>query len=157
MPRQRAGKAQTEVGEVQRLVEILRLVIRTFGTHREVERKLGMRTGYLSRIFGGAVELRVEHILAVCRALELAPAEFFSLAFPIGPEAVTPAGKKLFAALQQPGPAAGSAAAKLRLQLQAPKTPNKSLTTEEVDAHIRTTMGEFLVAFGKLFGGSGQR
>jgi hypothetical protein len=29
------------------------------------------------------------------------------------------------------------------------------LTSDEVDARIRSTMGEFLVAFGKLFGGGG--
>jgi hypothetical protein len=129
------------------------VVIRTFGTNREVERKLGMRPGYLSRIFGGAVELRAEHILAVCRALELLPGEFFALAFPIGPEPVTAAGRKVFGALRQPGPA-GPAAAKP--QTPAPRSSGTPLTAEEVDARIRTTMGEFLVAFGKLFGGTGQ-
>jgi hypothetical protein len=93
--------------EVQRVVELVRMVIRTFGTNREVERTLGMRPGYLSRIFGGAVELRMEHVLAVCRALEVAPGEFFALAFPTGPEPVTEAGRKMFARLR---PRAGLAA-----------------------------------------------
>jgi transcriptional regulator with XRE-family HTH domain len=140
------------MGEVQRLVELLRMVIRTFGTNREVERKLGMRPGYLSRIFGGAVELRVEHILAVCRALEVAPGEFFALAFPTGPEPVTEAGRKMFARLRPQGQPVVPA---LPQPKPAAKPGSGLLTAEEVDARIRSTMGEFLVAFGKLFGGGG--
>lgn len=140
--------------EVQRLVELLRMVIRTFGTNREVERKLGMRPGYLSRIFGGAVELRMEHVLAVCRALDVAPGEFFTLAFPTGPEPVTEAGSKMFARLRPKG---GQASLPQIPQPPASKPPIKAggtlLTTDEVDARIRSAMGEFLVAFGKLFGG----
>jgi hypothetical protein len=112
-----------------------------------------MRPGYLSRIFGGAVELRVEHILAVCRALEVAPGEFFALAFPTGPEPVTEAGRKMFARLRPQGQPPSP------VLPQPPKPAVKPgsglLTTEEVDACIRSTMGEFLVAFGKLFGGGG--
>lgn len=144
--------------EVQRVVELLRTVIRTFGTNRMIERKLGMRPGYLSRIFGGAVELRLEHVLSVCRALDVAPGEFFALAFPNGsePATVTEAGRKMFARLRpKAGPGVGAPlpdGAQVKPSARPGTTP---LTADEVDARIRTTMGEFLVAFGKLFGGSG--
>lgn len=142
------------MAEVKRLVGLLRAVIRVFGTNREVERKLGMRPGYLSRIFGGAVELRAEHILAVCRALELQPGEFFALAFPGAQAPVTKAGRKLFGELRPSGPEAPVGP---QAPVPQPPRPGTALTLEEVDARIRGSMGDFLLAFGKLLSGGGQR
>src|SRR6478672_9438637 len=73
--------------EVDRLLLVLRTVIRILGHPlREVERRLGLHPSYLGRLFQGVIEPKVEHVLAVSRALGLAPAEFFDLVYPQRPD-----------------------------------------------------------------------
>ena len=89
---------------------VLRTAIRLLGlTNREVERRLGMTPSYLGRIFGGSIELKVEHVLAIARAMGLAPAELFELAYPRRPDPPTEAAKtirKLLRDMQPPEPEA---------------------------------------------------
>jgi transcriptional regulator with XRE-family HTH domain len=69
--------------EVQRLINILRTAMRILGvTNREVERRIGMSPSYLTRVFSGGIELKVEHLLQISKAIGLEPAEFFHLAYP---------------------------------------------------------------------------
>lgn len=51
-------------------------------TNREVERRLGWSSGYLSRLFAGLMELRVEHVLNVCSVTGFPPGEFFRAVYP---------------------------------------------------------------------------
>lgn len=51
-------------------------------SNRDVEKSLGLSYGYLSRLFAGTIELKVEHILSILEVIGLAPAEFFHLAYP---------------------------------------------------------------------------
>lgn len=68
---------------VQRITKLLRAAVQFLGvSHRQIERSMGLSTGYLSRIFSGKVELRMEHVLGVCAAINLPPAAFFEAAFP---------------------------------------------------------------------------
>src|SRR5262245_9811495 len=70
--------------ETQRLLLTLRTAIQALGLSiREVERRMELSTGYLSRILGGKVELRVDHVCAIARTLGLEPAEIFQAAFPL--------------------------------------------------------------------------
>ncbi|HYX25756.1 MAG TPA: helix-turn-helix domain-containing protein [Thermoanaerobaculia bacterium] len=89
---------------------VLRTAIRLLGlTNREIERRLGMTPSYLGRIFGGSIELKVEHVLAISRAMGLEPAEFFELAYPRRPDPPTEAAKtirKLLRDMQPPEPEA---------------------------------------------------
>jgi transcriptional regulator with XRE-family HTH domain len=99
--------------ETQKLITVLQTATKVLGIPlREVERRMGLSTGYLSRVLSGKVELRVDHICAIARAMELEPAEIFRAAFPLdatppsaaalkirgavtsfaSPEAVTPGG-----------------------------------------------------------------
>jgi transcriptional regulator with XRE-family HTH domain len=93
-----------EKKEVDRLLLVLRTVIRILGySAREIERRSGMTPSYLGRLFGGIIELKVEHVLAISRALGLAPAEFFELAYPQRPDSPSETSKaihKLLRALQ---------------------------------------------------------
>jgi transcriptional regulator with XRE-family HTH domain len=73
----------SDKAEVDRLLNVLRTSIRLLGlTNREIERRLGLTPSYISRIFSGTIELKMEHVLAIARAIGLAPWEFFELAYP---------------------------------------------------------------------------
>lgn len=69
--------------EIQRLLQMLRVAMRILDvSNRDVEKALGLSYGYLSRLFSGAIELKVEHILQILEVIGLTPAEFFQLAYP---------------------------------------------------------------------------
>ncbi|HEY0511198.1 MAG TPA: helix-turn-helix transcriptional regulator [Thermoanaerobaculia bacterium] len=69
--------------EVDRLMNVLRTAIRLLGlSNREIERRLSLTPSYISRLFAGAIELKVEHVMAITRAVGLQPWEFFELAYP---------------------------------------------------------------------------
>jgi transcriptional regulator with XRE-family HTH domain len=69
--------------ETQHVIQILRTAMRVLGlTNAEIERRLGVSGGYLTRLFGGVMELRFEHIVDISRAMGLEPEEVLQLAFP---------------------------------------------------------------------------
>ncbi len=69
--------------ETQRLVNLLKMTLRLVGlSHREVARRMGMSPSYLSKLFSGASDIRLEHVVRICQAANLEPAEFFSMAYP---------------------------------------------------------------------------
>lgn len=74
--------------EVRRVAAALRTVIRLSGvSHRRIERELQMSTGYLTRLLGGQVQLRVSHVLLICEVIELPVGSFFAAVFPAVPPA----------------------------------------------------------------------
>jgi transcriptional regulator with XRE-family HTH domain len=69
--------------EIVRVAGALKTAVRLSGvSQRRIERDMGLCPGYLSRIFGGKVELRVRHILGVCQAIQLPADSFFQAVFP---------------------------------------------------------------------------
>jgi transcriptional regulator with XRE-family HTH domain len=69
--------------ETQRLVNLLKVSLRILGiSNREIARRLEMSPSYVSKLFSGASPLRVDHLISVCRAAGMEPAEFFALAYP---------------------------------------------------------------------------
>jgi hypothetical protein len=52
---------------------------------REIEVALGVGHGKLDRILDGTLELRVRHVLALARVLEVSPKDFLDLAYPEPP------------------------------------------------------------------------
>jgi len=65
------------------LCEVLKKAIGALGlTQKEVEHRLGLSQGYLSRLFGGQIDLKVDHIAQIARVLDVKPEEIFRLAFP---------------------------------------------------------------------------
>ena len=69
--------------ETEHIIQILKTSMRVLGfTNREIEQKLGVSGGYLTRLFNGTMELRFEHIVDIARAIGLEPEEVFHLAYP---------------------------------------------------------------------------
>lgn len=69
--------------ETAHLIQTLKTAMRVLGfTNREVEKRLGVSGGYLTRLFNGVMELRLEHIVDIAGVIGLEPAEIFHLAYP---------------------------------------------------------------------------
>ncbi|HET9229293.1 MAG TPA: helix-turn-helix transcriptional regulator [Thermoanaerobaculia bacterium] len=77
--------------EVRRATQLLEALIQAIGmSQEEVEQRLEASPGYLGRLLSGRVELKLRHILAVLRALEIEPSLFFHTLYPeAGPEGGT--------------------------------------------------------------------
>jgi hypothetical protein len=51
-------------------------------TGREAEAVLGIGHGNLERLLNGTLELRIRHVLALARHLQVSPADFFAMGCP---------------------------------------------------------------------------
>lgn len=128
--------------EIKRLLNVLRTAMKILDiTNREVEKKLGLSYGYLSRLFAGAIELKIEHILDICQAIGLRPAEFFHLAYPRVPIPGTPAATKLRDVLQgfQPQGTDG----------EEPDPLHPGLSHEEIERMMLASLRKLLADLGK--------
>ena len=94
--------------ETQRLINLLKATLRVLGiSHREIARRIGMSPSYISKLFSGVSDLHLDHVIQICEAADLEPAEFFSLAYPRQPAGNSLAARKLrelLQALQVPQP-----------------------------------------------------
>jgi hypothetical protein len=69
--------------EVRRAAKLLEALIQAIGVcPDELEKRLEASPGYVGRLFSGAVELKLRHILAILRILEIEPALFFQTLYP---------------------------------------------------------------------------
>jgi transcriptional regulator with XRE-family HTH domain len=96
------------------LAKALKKAISTFGlTLKEVEHRLGLSRGYLSRLFGGQMDIKVDHVVQIGEVLGVEPEELFRLAFP--PDASSPSQRAMLlreafgVTAPEPGPQAPSA------------------------------------------------
>jgi transcriptional regulator with XRE-family HTH domain len=72
-----------EKEEVKRLLELLRTLMRMLGfSNREVERRMGLNHGSVSRVFSGIIEAKLELVLGAAKAIGLEYDEFFAFAYP---------------------------------------------------------------------------
>ena len=70
-------------GEMARLMELLRTIVRMLGyTNRDVERRAGLNHATAVRYFRGEGEPKLEFVLAVVSAIGLEHWEFFDIAYP---------------------------------------------------------------------------
>jgi transcriptional regulator with XRE-family HTH domain len=128
--------------EVERLMNVLRTAIRLLGlSNREIERRLGLTPSYLSRLFGGYIELKVEHVMAIARAIGLHPAELFELAYPRRPQPASEAYEAIRSMLRGMQP----------VEEPRPAAPaGQTLTPEEIDRRIQESVRK---AFRELANG----
>jgi hypothetical protein len=67
--------------EVRHYAGVLRQAIRAAGLSvTEVERRLGVGLKSLRRVFGGQVDLKFKHVVAVLRIIGMSHEEFFEIA-----------------------------------------------------------------------------
>ena len=86
--------------ETQHLLNVLRSAIRVLGyTFNDVAEKLGVGSGYLSRLFAGKIELKVDHVVNISRAIGFEPEEILHLAYPRVKEPQTLAAQQYLALL----------------------------------------------------------
>ncbi len=109
-------------------------------TNREIEQKLGVSYGYLSRLFAGTLDLKVDHVLDITAAMGLHPAEFFHLLYPQAPARSSETATRLRAALQgfQPvGPEPGQ------------EPPRQQPTQEEIEKMMLTSLRKLFSELGQ--------
>jgi len=69
--------------EVRRATKLLETVMQAAGlTRKDLDQKLGAGPGYVSQVLTGRMELKLRHILAILRALDVEPALFFQTLYP---------------------------------------------------------------------------
>jgi len=119
--------------EVQRLIRVLTTALRILGiSNREIEKRLQLSPSYLSRLFNGLIELRMEHLLSIARAIGLKPAELFHLAYPKRPDPPSDAACELRRVLEELAP-------------PAPAPPRE----DEVERTIQETVQRLLAELGR--------
>ena len=112
-------KKPTENQEIQRILDVTQTLLRVLDlSNREIERRLGLSPSYLTRVFTGYVEVKLEHVLDIARAMGLSPAEFFSFVYPDVPEPASPAAQRIRSRLSQLQPAKPLSAAERRERLE---------------------------------------
>ncbi|HTQ78965.1 MAG TPA: helix-turn-helix transcriptional regulator [Thermoanaerobaculia bacterium] len=133
--------------EIERVTALLSTVIKVANiTKRELEKELGASGGYLSRLLSGKMGLSVRHILLICAAIGMEPAEFFHLAYPEAPGAGEGSGMardilRRFQGLGYEGKGNWSPG---RGPATHPANPGAALSDEDLDERIRASLGRAL-------------
>jgi transcriptional regulator with XRE-family HTH domain len=69
--------------EVRRATKLLETVMQAAGlTRKDLDQKLGAGPGYVSQVLTGRMELKLRHVLAILRALDVEPSVFFQTLYP---------------------------------------------------------------------------
>ncbi len=120
--------------ETQRLLQVLRVAMRILDvSNRDIEKALGLSYGYLSRLFSGSIELKVEHVFQILGVLGLTPAEFFHLAYPRKPSPPSEASTRMRSILDGFGPLP-----------PAERPASKDLSPEELEQLVSKTLQKLL-------------
>jgi transcriptional regulator with XRE-family HTH domain len=76
---------------VKYVLDRIKIAIRGLGLSvRDIEKRLGYSFGYLSRVFSGNIELKMEHIVDIARSLEMDPEELLAFVYPTLKEPASP-------------------------------------------------------------------
>jgi len=71
-----ARRARNIDPEIARVLQRIKIAIQSLGySMRDIEKRLKASDGYLSRVFLGAIELKVDHIIGIAKAVGMAPEE----------------------------------------------------------------------------------
>ncbi|HEX9940819.1 MAG TPA: helix-turn-helix domain-containing protein [Thermoanaerobaculia bacterium] len=118
--------------ETERLINLLRVCLRILGiTNRDIARRIGLSPSYVSKLFSGSSEMRLDHVIRICRAADLDPSEFFSLAYPRPTFSGSVAADKLRELLQS-------------VQPPPPPSRKETLSEEEVAEIMKKTLEKLM-------------
>jgi DNA-binding Xre family transcriptional regulator len=79
--------------DLKQLREVLRKAVQAAGlTNRELERRIGIGSGNIYRMYDGQLDLRVRHLIALADLLEIPPSDLLELGCP---DAVSRAKRRL--------------------------------------------------------------
>jgi transcriptional regulator with XRE-family HTH domain len=71
--------------DIRRATKLVETIMQASGSNRkELDQKLGAGPGYVSQVLTGRMELKLRHILAILRALDVEPSLFFNTLYPEG-------------------------------------------------------------------------
>jgi transcriptional regulator with XRE-family HTH domain len=130
--------------EVERLTTLLAAAVKFSDvTQREVERKLGLSSGSLSRLFSGGIELKVKHILDICEVIGFSPARFFRAAYPLNEEDDGEA-RRLQRLLEQLHPAREE-----KPPAPEPPPPAPGPSQDEIERMVFAALTKFFSEMGK--------
>lgn len=133
--------------EVVRLTNLLSAAVKFSNiTQREVERKLGLSSGSLSRLFSGGIELKMKHILDICEVIGFSPSRFFHAAYPQREEETGEAWR-LQRLLEQLHPAQGTEPAEPAPEPPPAVAPGPSQA--EIERMVLTALGKFFSDMSK--------
>jgi transcriptional regulator with XRE-family HTH domain len=69
--------------EIRRATKLLETVMQAAGlTRKDLDQRLGAGPGYVSQVLTGRMELKLRHILAILRSLDVEPSLFFQTLYP---------------------------------------------------------------------------
>jgi transcriptional regulator with XRE-family HTH domain len=124
--------------QTQHVVDVLRTTIRALGlTLSEVEKRLGVSRGYLTRLFSGVMELRFDQIVEIAEAVGVEPEEVLRLAFPPSQQPATPEALRLREVLGVP-PAP-----------EKPPPPTESVFEKELERIVAKTVRKMFAGIEK--------
>lgn len=133
--------------EVEHMIGTLKTAMRLLGyTNRDIERKMGWSSSYLSRLFSGGMELRYEHIVDIARSMGLEPEEILRLAYPTSKKA-TENMQRIQGILGEMRPAQPPAGR--RPSRQQPEPRGERLGQDEIEEMMEKTLRRL---FGELAG-----
>jgi transcriptional regulator with XRE-family HTH domain len=82
--------------ESEHILKVLKVSIRVLGfRQQDIEKKLGVAQGYLSRLFRGIIQLRFDHIVDISRAIGMEPNELLQIAYPQPIKTPTPEARRI--------------------------------------------------------------
>ncbi|MEO6194109.1 MAG: helix-turn-helix transcriptional regulator [Thermoanaerobaculia bacterium] len=122
--------------EVRYVLDALKSAIKILGfTVRDIENKLRYSHGYLSRVFAGTIELKMEHVIDVAKALEVDPEELLAFVYPTLKDPASPAAYELWQRVGGQPPVGTFVIRNVHKQ---------SVTDEELERALRRTLGRVL-------------
>lgn len=121
---------------------MIKTAMRVLGfTNRDVERKLGLSSSYLSRLFSGLIDLKFQHIVDIAGAIEMDPVELIYFAYPQPKHPPSKAAARMRTLIGGPSPAVSGAQA----APQAPAGPTK----QELEEMMRGMMKKYFAELSK--------
>jgi hypothetical protein len=126
--------AESARAETNRILELLTTVVRISGIPlNEIERRMDLASGYLSKLWGRSLTFKIGHLFQILEVIQLDPVEFFRLAYPQEKPQPSPTGQKV-----------RDLATKLQGSVPRPQPP--AFTPEQLDEALISKLRELLTA-----------